>query len=353
MSLLVARYLKRVTSSSYGLFTDPLYLDALETSACIGADSGWRPLPLVLDGVGRLPCYEKDHSWGEFVFDFQIAQAYARHRLAYYPKLVCCVPYTPVPGPRLLAADASGQRALAAALVEHAQQGGHSGAHILYLPEHEAALLPEPWLRRVQPRYVWRHRGETTFEDLLDRLPSKQRKNIRRERRRVEQSGLDIQWHRADQLADDEWPRLYTLYASTYEARGQVPYLNLACLRLWAHSFGERMMFCIAREHGIALAMAFFFEDQGSLYGRHWGAARHVDGLHFELCYYQGLERCLQRGLLHFDAGVQGEHKRTRGFEPELSHSAHWFAHEGFREAIAPAFAAERSAILRELDADQ
>lgn len=343
-----------LTATSYGLglFTDARYLDALQRSGCVGPHEGWRPAPIVLDGIGHAPCYEKDHSWGEFVFDFQIAQAYAQHGLDYYPKLVCCVPYTPVPGPRLLARDASGRRALADAMIEHAQQQQLSSAHILYLPGNEADELAAHWLRRVQPRYVWRNpQGWKDFDGFLDALPGKLRKNIRRERRLVAEAGLVIEWRRADAIDPTEWPRLYALYASTYQRRGQAPYLNLECLRLWAATFGERLQFCIARgaHDGEAVALAFFFEEGDSLYGRHWGTSRQIDGLHFELCYYQGIERCLARGLTHFDAGVQGEHKRTRGFSLELAHSAHWFAHPGFRAAIAPAFAQERSALLQAL----
>lgn len=339
--------------STSGLFTSPAYLGPLEASGCIVPAEGWTPRHLKLDGVGSLPCYEKAHSWGEFVFDFQIAQAYAQQRKRYYPKLVCCVPFTPVPGPRLLAPDAAGKRALAEALIEQAREGRCSGAHILFLPEGEAKLLPEHWLRRAQLRYVWRRESGGGFEDFLADLPGKQRKNIRRERRLVAGSGLDIQWQAAIDTRKDEWPLLFQLYASTYHRRGQEPYLNLACLRAWAGNFGERMQFCIARDHGRPVALAFFFREGQSLYGRHWGASTFHDGLHFELCYYQGIDYCLAQGLSHFDAGVQGEHKQSRGFVAEFSHSAHWFADERFRSAIARYFTEERTALDSYLPEEQ
>lgn len=330
---------------SYGLFTGADYLEPLELSGCAAPDTGWTPAHLQLDGGLRAPAYLKTDSWGEFVFDFQIAQAYAQLRLRYYPKLVCAVPFTPVPGPRLLAPDADGRRRLAAALVERAQAQRCSGAHILFLPEAEARELPEGWLRREQLRYVWRNTGASSFDGFLDALPGKQRKNIRRERRRVAESGLDICWQAAPEIAEDDWPRLYELYASTYERRGQRPYLNLDCLRMWAQRLGARLQFCVARERGRPVALAFFFEDGGSLCGRHWGADGFHDGLHFELCYYRGIERCLERGIGHFDAGVQGEHKLARGFHAERAHSAHWFIEERLRGAIADFFDRERAAI--------
>ena len=333
------------------LFTSPDYLQPLQDSGCAVPDTGWTSAPLELPGIGRAPTWLRTDSWGEFVFDFQIAQAYAQQRLRYYPKLVCAVPFTPVPGPRLLAADDAGRLQLAAGLIAQAQTAQCSGAHILFLPEGEAALLGPEWLRREQLRFVWRNAGAASFEDFLAGLPGKQRKNIRRERRLVAESGLDIVWQTAPELADADWPRLYELYANTYRVRGQSPYLNLQCLRLWAQRLGARMRFCIAREHGVPVAMAFFFEDGDTLYGRHWGAAGRHDGLHFELCYYQGLEWCLRHGLTHFDAGVQGEHKLARGFSAERAHSVHWFAHERLRAAIADFFERERRAIGEALDA--
>lgn len=336
-------------ASEFGLFTSPAYLQPLEQTGCVSRSNGWMPQALRLNDIGELPCYARSNSWGEFVFDFQIARAYEQHGLDYYPKLVCCVPFTPVPGPRLLATNDRGKRALADALAQRAVEQNCSGAHILFLPKSEAALLTDEWLRRVQLRYVWRQSGGHDFENFLQVLPGKQRKNIRRERRAVAESGLTIQWQAAAETDEAEWPWLFELYASTYRMRGQEPYLNLACLRLWAQNFGERMQFCIARDHGSPVAMAFFFREGSSLYGRHWGADGQYNGLHFELCYYQGIEYCLAQGLTHFDAGVQGEHKQTRGFVPEFSHSAHWFADTRFRTAIRDFFAAEHRALSEQI----
>jgi hypothetical protein len=337
-------------STPGSLFVSAAYLQPLEDSGCLRRNSGWMPAHLQRPGGGWSPCYQKSHSWGEFVFDFEFANAYARQGLDYYPKQVCCAPFTPVPGPRLIAGTDEERLELAAELVENARAGGCSSAHILFLPLEELELVePAGWLRRLQLRYVWRNRGYAGFEDFLAQLSSKKRKNIRRERRSIRESGFEIDWRTGAELTAAELRTVFELYASTYQERGQSPYLNLACLRTWARNFGERMLFCLARLRGKLVAMAFFFRDDVSLYGRHWGADADYDGLHFELCYYQGIEWCIRHGLYHFDAGVQGEHRLLRGFEPEFSYSAHWFAHQGFAAAIAHFLDRERAALTEHI----
>ena len=212
-------------------------------------------------------------------------------------------------------------------------------------------LAGEGWLRREQPRYVWSNAGYGGFEDFLGALNSKRRKNLRAERRVVSAAGLRIEWRAADTLTAAEWPQVDALYSSTYALRGQQPYLNRACLQAWARDFGERMPFCLAHDaQGIA-AMAFYFVDSDTLYGRHWGSRLSLPGLHFELCSYQGIEYAIRNGLRRFDAGVQGEHKLLRGFSPEASLSMHWFAHAGFRKAISGYLERERDAVSAELEA--
>jgi predicted N-acyltransferase len=322
------------------LFTDPAFIGALERHGCAAPEQGWIPRHLQTSD-GRVVCYEKTHSWGEFVFDFEIARVYQQNGLRYYPKLVACVPFTPVPGARLLAADDAGRLALAEALREQAREG-FSGVHLLFVDPAERALLEaHGWIPRAQLRYVWHARDARDFDGFLVRLPGKKRKNIRAERRKL--GAFAIEWRSAATLSADEWQRVFLLYASTYGMRGQSPYLTIACLQDWAAHYGERFQFCLASRGGAIVAMAFFFEDGDTLYGRHWGADANYDSLHFELCYYQGIERCLNRGLRHFDAGVQGEHKLARGFEMELAHSLHWFVHRGLHDAIARAFGDERS----------
>jgi uncharacterized protein len=341
---------------SGALFTSREYLEPLEGSGCVSPESGWTPVPIRLPGGAWAPCYGKSHSWGEFVFDFELAAAYRDQGLRYYPKLVCCVPFTPVPGPRLLATDAQGRKDLAAALIERTREG-YSSTHVLFATEEEAALLRSAgWATRLQLRYGWTNAGYADFDGFLSRLSSKRRKNIRRERKAVAASGLQISWQEGAGFSASEWTRIHALYASTYQVRGQPPYLNLQCLRAWAENFGSAMQFCLARREADIVAMAFFFRDEETLYGRHWGAAEAQSGLHFELCYYQGIEYCIHHRLARFDAGVQGEHRLLRGFGPEFTHSAHWFVHDGFRAAIERAFHRETSLLrahVEQLRADE
>ena len=328
------------------LFTRREYLEPLEQSGCVGPHNGWTPAPLRTAAAQMPHCYEKSHSWGEFVFDFEFANAYAQRGLHYYPKLVCAVPFTPVPGPRLTAQNDADRLELAAAMKGKVAARKLSGAHILFLPPEEVAMLEtHGWLHRQQLRYAWRNRGYGSFDEFLAQLPGKQRRNIRRERRIIAESGFEIGWRTGSELSDTEWRAVFELYAGTYHARGQEPYFNLECLRAWAHNFPDAMLFCLARRRGELAAMAFFFRDDEALYGRHWGARAQYNALHFELCYYQGIAYCIEQGLQHFDAGVQGEHRVLRGFEPQMSHSAHWFAHEGFHSAIGGLFRRERAAL--------
>lgn len=262
------------------------------------------------------------------------------------------MPFTPVPGPRLLAADDAGRHALAAALLAHAQRHAASGAHVLYpSPDDVAVLREHGWLQREQMRYLWRNRGYAGFGDFLDALSSKRRKNIRRERHQLDAAGFEVGWCRGDALGEADWHTVGRLYASTYEVRGQAPYLNLACLRDWARRLAARMQFCLARRDGELCAMAFFFVDGGTLYGRHWGASVSDPLLHFELCYYQGIAYAIDHGLGCFDAGVQGEHKLLRGFDPERAYSMHHFRHAGMHEAIGRYFAQERAALAEQIAA--
>lgn len=335
-----------------GLFTSADYLEPLAASGCVIPESGWTAVPLQLSESAQAPCYLKTHSWGEFVFDFQIAQAYEQQGLAYYPKLVCCVPFTPVPGPRLLAADDRGRAALAEALLVHAGRCSASSVHVLYpaAPDRDALRGPQ-WLTREQMRYLWRNRDYGDFDAFVAALSSKRRKNLRRERRQVADAGFEIGWRRGDALSTAEWRRIWLLYANTYRVRGQQPYLNLDCLQQWAARLGERMQFCLAQRDDDLCAMAFFFRDGETLYGRHWGASVDEPLLHFELCYYRGIEYAISQGLQCFDAGVQGEHKLLRGFDPERAYSMHHFRHHGMQEAIARYFERERVVIGEQISA--
>lgn len=230
-----------------------------------------------------------------------------------------------------------------------AQAKGCSSVHALFcVPDEVEELSSANWLRREDVRFVWHNQGYSAFSDFLSALSQKKSKNIKRERRRVAEAEVEIEWLAAVDLSETDWPRFYQLYASTYAMRGQEPYLNMPCLKAWAANFGERLQFCLARHDGELIAMAFFFVDGDTLYGRHWGAAADFHSLHFELCYYQGIEYAIANGLQRFDAGVQGGHKLARGFNPEMSVSMHWIAHEGFRAAIARWLSQEREAVAEQ-----
>lgn len=316
------------------LFTEPRYLQALHVQAATER-SGWQ----LLDDVGPIT-YLKSHSWGEFVFDFEFANAYQRAGLAYYPKMLCAVPFSPVTGPRLFGRTGSDLR-------QQCHAHSASGVHVLFLSAEERDVLAtDGWHSRCDIRFVWQDRDYGDFDGFLAALNSKRRKNIRRERRKITESGFRIEWMQAADIPEYLWPRLYGLYASTYQMRGQQPYLDEACLRAWGQALPEQMLFCLAWDgDDQCLAMAMFFREADCLYGRHWGAAIDVDALHFELCYYQGIEFCLAQKLSHFDAGVQGGHRLLRGFEPVLSHSAHYFADERFHDLIGNFLAREGMAV--------
>ncbi len=318
------------------LFLQPAYLNALSQSGCVDASCGWQALASAGPAL-----YLKAHSWGEFVFDFEIAQAYQRVGLNYYPKLVCAVPFTPVPGPRLCGRSAAHLQTLAV-------EQGASSAHVLFTLEQERdQLLADGWLRRQDLRYVWHNQAYADFEDFLAALQSKKRKKLRAERRAVNQLGLQIEWCDAAQLSSEDWAKVYALYARTYAVRGQSPYLNQACLQAWGQAMPQAMKFCLARDQQQIVAMAFYFQGVDTLYGRHWGCAFEADKLHFELCYYQAIEHCIREGLQLFDAGVQGGHRLLRGFEPILTDSVHWYAENRFHQALDAAFAHEREQMQR------
>jgi predicted N-acyltransferase len=319
------------------LFTGEAYLSALHDSGAASAENGWTFLNN-LEGLAEAPCYLKAHSWGEFVFDFEFARAYQQYGLAYYPKLVCAVPFTPVTGPRL------GAHVDSAKLLTLCEQHCASSAHVLFLPDEEADLLAaQGWLRRHDLRFVWHNRGYGDFEEFLAALASKKRKNIRAERRKVQTLNLDIRWQRAGEFSPVQWDEIYALYASTYAMRGQAPYLNQDCLMRWAKNLPEQFLFCVASQGKAMLAMAFFFCDGERLYGRHWGSLIEADSLHFELCYYRAIEYCIAQGLSLFDAGVQGDHRLLRGFEPCRTQSMHSFADARFSTAIGDFLARERA----------
>jgi predicted N-acyltransferase len=331
-------------------FVDHAFLDGLERHGCVDARTGWQPHHLALyDGdrlVAAAPLYLKGNSHGEFVFDWGWANAYAEHGLDYYPKLLCAAPYSPVTGPRLLvghAADADALRgALVTAIRAEARRLGLSSAHLNFAGDADSAIFAgSDWLPRFDWQFHWRNAGWRDFDAFLAALNHKKRKNIRHERARVLQAGVDCEIRHGDELGDDDWRALYDFYLATFDDKGNYPALTLAFFRHLGASMPRRVLAVLCRRDGKRVAGALLLRSSTTLYGRYWGCREHIEGLHFEACYYQGIEYCLREGLTCFEPGAQGEHKLARGFLPTRTRSFHWIADPRFRTAIADALRRE------------
>lgn len=330
------------------------FLHGLERSGSLQQSLGWVPFPLTLSFEGRLvgvaPSWLKTNSHGEFVFDWGWAEAHHHHGLRYYPKLLLAVPYTPVTGSRLLVEPGAlaheHRRALVQGLLQLCEQHELSSVHANFLQEADAAAFAhDPWLPRGDLQFHWQHAGYRDFNDFLDRFSSKKRKNIRAERQRVAAAGIEFRWQHGDQIGDALWPQLHALYRGTFEEKGNTPALTEAFFRHLGSSLGAGLLAITAWRSKRLLAMALCLRDRQALYGRYWGSVEPVPGLHFETCYYQGIEYCLQEGLSRFEPGAQGEHKLARGFLPVRTRSMHHVRHPDFRRAIRQALDRERVAM--------
>jgi hypothetical protein len=326
------------------------FLHALTNSGCASARSGWQPQFLLLerDGLlaGAMPLYVKTHSRGEYVFDWAWAEAYARHGLEYYPKLLCAVPFTPVGGPRLLAADDAARESLAAGALAAARE--FSSLHVLFAPETEARLLEaRGMLLRRTVQFHWTNQGYADFDDFLARLSHRRRKNIRQERRRVREAGVTFRWLEGAQIGERDWALFHRCYANTYAEHGQRPYLSLEFFLRAGGTMPENFVLVLAERGGAPIAAALDVRGGDALYGRYWGALEHVPLLHFEACYYQGIEYAIARGLARFEGGAQGEHKLFRGLMPVATLSAHWLAHPRFASAVEDYLAREAQGIAQ------
>jgi hypothetical protein len=330
-------------------FTRHAFLHALEEHGCAAPRTGWEPCHLVLEDDGgtlaaAMPLYRKHHSYGEFVFDFVWARASHQLRQRYYPKLVCAIPFTPVTGPRLGARDAPARAALVQAAQRQFDDSGHSSLHALFLDEAgEQATAQDGWLARHDLQFHWQPRGADSFDAFLAQLSHDKRKKIRRERRQVTEAGIRFETRRGDELSEAQWHRVYALYANTYEERGQPPYLSPGFFLDYGRRADTPLRLVLGYDGGDApMAVAITLVGGDTLYGRHWGCAEKYRGLHFETCYYQGIELCFAQGLSRFDAGTQGEHKLARGFDPVPTRSAHRLADPRLSSAVAEFLAAER-----------
>jgi hypothetical protein len=315
------------------------FLRALDASGCASPATGWEPCFLTLwsgeDLRAAAPLYRKEHSYGEYVFDWAWADAHQRHGIAYYPKWLVAVPFTPVPGARLLAADEPARDALATALHEHAVASGLSSLHTLFLPEPDArrlAALGQMTRRSVQ--FHWFNRGYATFDDYLAALTQPKRKKVRAERRKVAEAGITFQRKVGADISEADWAFFARCYASTYAAHRSTPYLSRAFFLELARAMPEALLLVIARLDGRPVASSLALFDERRLYGRYWGAVETVPCLHFETSYYQMIEFAIERALTVFEGGAQGEHKLARGFEPVTTFSSHWLSHPAFNAAV-------------------
>lgn len=338
------------------------FLAALEHSNCVGPLSGWIPAHLaIFDGdrlLGAAPVYRKTHSWGEFVFDFAWAQAHERHGVAYYPKLLLAVPFSPINAVRLLTAPewpvADLRRRLIAALTGRCRNEGLSSAHALFITaEEHADFASAGWLTRTDVQFHWQNRGYASFEDYLAGMRSEKRKQLRRERRRVTESGIHYLTLHGHDIDASQLRFAFEVHQRTFRQHGHPPYLNLAFFEEIARTLGAALMVKLAMQGSDPVAAAIFLVGKDTLYGRYWGAAGDLHSLHFETCYHQGIDYCIAHGLTRFEPGTQGEHKLVRGFEPVLTHSAHHIADPRFRDAIADYLEREREAVAQYADSAQ
>ena len=322
------------------------YLLALHASGSASARAGWHARFVTLEDidarlVAACPLYLKDHSYGEYVFDWAWADAYQRHGLAYYPKLLGAVPFTPVPGARLLASDASTRLALLRAIEALARAGEHSSAHLLFLDDADLhAARDAGWMLRAGVQFHWINRAPTPyagFDEFLASLQRDKRKKISQERRRVNQAGITFSQLEGTAISSADWDFFYRCYTLTYRAHRSTPYLTRDFFARMADTMAQHWLMCIAWRGGERIAASLIALDptQRVAYGRYWGATEAVDCLHFEACYYQPLSWCIVNGYLRFEGGAQGEHKMARGLLPVQTWSAHWLAHPQFASAVA------------------
>ncbi|MEL4890936.1 GNAT family N-acetyltransferase [Xanthomonas protegens] len=330
-------------------FVAHAFLAGLERHGCLRPDWGWSPLHLtVWDGetlVAAAPGYVKSNSHGEFVFDHAWAHAYARYGQDYFPKWLCAVPYSPVTGPRLLARDLAARQELLAAMQALTERTALSSAHVNFHRADEDAAFGADWLERNDVQYQWHNdAGWTTFDDYLGAMDHKHRKNIRQERAKVQRAGIGFRVLHGDEASAADLQAMYGFYLRTFDDYGNSPALTLDFFSHLARTMPRNLLIFLAMHDGTPVAGAFCLRGGDTLYGRYWGGEP-LPGLHFETCYYQGIEYCLREGLTRFEPGAQGQHKIARGFLPRLVRSRHWIADPGFRVPLAEWCAQERAEV--------
>jgi uncharacterized protein len=337
-------------------FLSHAFLSALEESGSAVAETGWRPLPIAIDGpdgapAALMPAYLKSHSMGEYVFDHSWADAYERAGGTYYPKLQIAVPFTPVPGRRLLAKDPSFAPALIAAAERVVDSNGISSAHATFVAPDQIQIFDDAgWLLRADSQFHWLNEGFETFDDFLATLSSRHRKGIRRERERAVE-GLEIVHLSGSAIEERHWDAFWAFYQDTGARKWGHPYLTRAFFSMLGERMADRLLLIMALRDGRPIAGALNVIGAEALYGRYWGALEEVPFLHFELCYYQAIDAAIARGLSRAEAGAQGQHKLARGYRPVPTFSAHYIADSGFRRAVSEFLERERAAVVHEIGA--
>lgn len=316
------------------------FLHALHESGCASPDTGWAPCYLIVRDKGTLtaamPLYAKSHSYGEYVFDWAWADAYQRHGLPYYPKLLCAIPFTPVTGSRLLARDGQARKMLVESAIAFARDAQVSSLHCLFPTEMESTLLADAGMMlRSTVQFHWRNEGFADFDDFLARMNHDKRKKIRQERRRLRDAGISFRWVGGAEASAADWRFFMECYNRTYRAHHSTPYLDLGFFERIAQSMPENLLLVLAQRQGQPIAAAFNIFGREALYGRYWGTREFHSGLHFEVCYYQAIEFCIANRIPVFEGGAQGEHKLARGLLPVRTSSAHWLARPEFSDAVA------------------
>lgn len=337
----------------YNPFVSHAYLSALEDSGSAVSRAGWQPRHMALEGDdGRIaaviPCYGKSHSQGEYVFDHAWADAYERAGGRYYPKFQCTVPFTPASGPRLLVTDGRTdlKKQLSKALREETDRLGLSSAHVTFLQEDDLSVLEsDGYLHRTDQQFHFLNKGYSSHEDFLSELSSSKRKNLRKERRSALENGISIDWLTGSDLTEDIWDQFFAFYMDTGSRKWGRPYLTREFYSLIGEWMPDDILLVMAKRDGRYVAGAINFIGEDALYGRHWGCIEDHPFLHFEVCYHQAIDFAIARKLDRVEAGAQGEHKLARGYLPVTTHSAHYIAHPGLRNAVADYLEREREAI--------
>ena len=330
------------------------FLAALEESGSVSANTGWQPRHLLVRDEDRIiaamPLYLKTHSWGEYVFDQQWAYAYLQYGGNYFPKWLTAIPFTPCQGSRFAIKEGVNPKTVLELLLtlikEQSGRKGISSWHCLFpVPSQLAALRELGLLIREGVQFQWFNKGYRDFGDFLESFTSAKRKMVKRERRKVAEQGIEFIKLAGNDVTENQWRIFFDLYRATYLKKGSSPYLNLVFFLTCAERMGKNMLLMFAQKNGAYVGAALSFMDADTLYGRYWGCLAEYDFLHFETCYYQGLDYCLAHGLQRFDSGAQGEHKIARGFEPVSTYSAHWFADAGYANLIERFLNREKAAM--------